>query len=203
VAADIDASFGDIVDNLEFGAMLAYRGEGDRWAVMFDAIYMDLGADDSRTAGPIRIDAEVGMQQTALEADFGRRVTELTTAFVGLRYIDISADVEVARTGPLTNELRSAGGSESWLDPVIGFTTRIPLSDIWSLDLRGDIGGFGVGSDFSWQAIATVRWQASTSIHVIGGYRYIDIDFEDGSGSSLFQYDMALSGPGLGVAFSF
>ena len=33
-------------------------------------------------------------------------------------------------------------------------------------------------------------------------YRYIYTDFEDGSGSDFFKYDMAMHGPALGVVFS-
>jgi len=41
------------------------------------------------------------------------------------------------------------------------------------------------------------------SIRVIGGYRYMNMDYENGSGASLFKYDMSMSGPGLGAAFTF
>jgi len=34
------------------------------------------------------------------------------------------------------------------------------ISDAWSTSLRGDIGGFGVGSDLSAQAVAIVDWHA-------------------------------------------
>lgn len=199
--ADVDIGFSDIWDNLEFGGMLSYLGERGPWAIMADAIYMDLETDKSGTVGPIQIDATAEVQQTALEVDVGYRVTERVLAFAGLRYNDLDSDLTVISTGP--GGTRIAGMSESWVDPVIGAIAEIPLGERWSLGLRGDIGGFGVGSDFAWQALATVRWRATPTIHVIGGYRYIDMDYEDGSGTSLFKYDMAMSGPGLGVAFTF
>jgi hypothetical protein len=40
-------------------------------------------------------------------------------------------------------------------------------------------------------------------LEVVGAYRYIDMDYSTGKGSSYFLYDMAISGPALGVAFSF
>jgi hypothetical protein len=42
VEADIDVSFSDILDNLEAGAMVAYRAERGPWAVIADLIYMGL-----------------------------------------------------------------------------------------------------------------------------------------------------------------
>jgi opacity protein-like surface antigen len=203
VAADVDLSFSDILNNLKMGGMLSYRGENDRWAILGDAIYMNLGARKTTNTGPIQLDTTVGMQQTALEGDAGYRLTERTLLFAGLRYNDISADLSLVRSGPGAGASRAAGASQSWVDPVIGAITEIPLGERWSLGLRGDIGGFGVGSTFAWQAMATVRWQASDNIRVIGGYRYFDMDYEHGSGASLFKYGMAMSGPGLGVAFTF
>jgi hypothetical protein len=201
--ADVDLSFGDILSNLKIGGMLSYRGDGERWSVMADAIYMDLGADKATSAGPVTVDAIVSVKQTALEADVGYRVAERVLAFAGLRYNDINADLSVVRTGPGAGESRGAGGSESWTDPLIGVLGQIPLSARWMLELRGDIGGFGIGSDFAWQAMATARWRASKAIDVIGSYRYFKMSYEKDSGTSPFKYDMAISGPALGVTFRF
>jgi opacity protein-like surface antigen len=203
VEADVDISFGDIWDNLEIGGMVSYRVERGRWAIMGDLIYMDLETDKTGSAGPIRVDATVEVQQTAFEVDVGYRVTERVLAYAGWRYNDLNADLEVIRTGPGPGATRVAGTSETWVDPMIGVIIDIPLADRWTVALRGDVGGFGVGSDFAWQAAAFVSWQATDAIHVIGGYRYIDMDYEDGEGTSLFKYDMAISGPVLGVAFTF
>lgn len=38
---------------------------------------------------------------------------------------------------------------------------------------------------------------------MIFAYRYLDVDYEDGSGSSFFKYDIATSGPGVAVVFTF
>ena len=117
----------------------------------------------------------------------------------GLRYNDISSDVKVS--GPLA--MRKASGSASWVDPLVGMIYTHKFNDTWSMNLRGDIGGFGVGSDFAWQGLASVRWQATPTVGVVGAYRYIDMDYEDGNGNKRFLYDMAISGPALGVVFSF
>jgi hypothetical protein len=58
--------------------------------------------------------------------------------FGGLRYNDLSA--EVAATGPLGNT-ETSEGDESWVDPILGAHYSIPLSDAWSLNLRGDFHG--------------------------------------------------------------
>jgi hypothetical protein len=197
VGADVDMSFGDILDNLEFGFMGAYRATREQFSVTVDAIYMGLGSAGRGPAGYVK--ADVDLDQSALEVDVGYEVMERFTVLAGLRYNDLSVDVEA--TGPLGT--RTASQGESWLDPVIGATYTIPFADNWSFTLRGDIGGFGVGSNFAWQGLGTLRWQTSERVGVIGAYRYIDMDYDTGKGANYFEYDMSLSGPALGVVFTF
>lgn len=198
VVADVDVSFGDILENLQFGFMGAYRGSRGPYSVAFDGIYMDLGATKRGPGGLLK--GDVGLQQYAAELDFGYALSESFELFAGLRYNRLSSDVKTS--GP-QGQLLSASLDESWVDPVIGARYTIPFNDQWSATLRGDIGGFGVGSDFAWQGMATIRWQTSPRLGWLLAYRYIDMDYENGSGAGYFKYDMALTGPGLGVVFTF
>lgn len=201
--ADVDVGFDDILSNLKLGGMLSYRAESDRWVVMADAIYMDLEADKTVGGPLVTVDAAAEVQQIALEADLGYHLTANLVAFVGLRYNDIDAGLSVLRSGPGAGASRGAGENESWVDPLVGLTAKLPLNERWSIGLRGDVGGFGIGSDLAWQAMVSVQWKASDKLEVIGGYRYLDVDYQDGNGASLFKYDVVTSGPGVGVSFRF
>jgi hypothetical protein len=197
VTADVDLSFSDVVDNLESGFQGIYRATKDEWSVTADLVYMGLGATGNGPEGYVR--ADVDMDQVAFEVSGGYEVMERLVVFGALRYNDISMEIDTS--GPLGT--RAASRDEDWIDPVIGAHYTIPFADSWSVTLRGDIGGFGVGSDFAWQALASVRWQASERLGVVGAYRYFDMDYEDGSGADYFKYDMVASGPGIGVVFTF
>jgi hypothetical protein len=197
VTVDVDLSFGDVVDNLETGFQGVYRGTKDKWSVTADLVYMGLGATGNGPEGYVR--ADVDMDQIAFEVAGGYEVMERLVVFGALRYNDISMEIDTS--GPLGT--RSASRDEDWIDPVIGAHYTIPFASQWSFTLRGDIGGFGVGSDFAWQAVGSVRWQASERLGVVAGYRYFDMDYEDGSGADRFVYDMVASGPGMGVIFTF
>jgi hypothetical protein len=50
---------------------------------------------------------------------------------------------------------------------------------------------------------ATLRWQFSPRTALAIAYRYLDMDYEDGEGSNYFKYDVATSGPAMGVVFTF
>lgn len=198
VTADAEMSFSDILDDLEFGFMGTYRASRDRYSITVDAIYMGLGATEKGPGGMLK--ADIDLDQVGLEADFGYAVSEGFTLLGGLRYVSLDADLRV--TGPLGNEL-TASEEQDWVDPVIGAIYAWRLADDWTLNLRGDIGGFGVGSDFAWQGIATLRWQFSPRTALGVAYRHLDMDYEDGKGSNYFKYDMATSGPAMGVIFTF
>jgi len=197
VSADVDVSFADILDNLEMGFMGLYRASRGPLSITLDGLYMGLGGSGRGPTGYVK--ADVDLDQSALEVDVGYEVMERLVVFGGLRYNDLSVDIKT--TGPLGT--RSAGGDEDWIDPVVGAHYTIPFADKWSFTMRGDIGGFGIGSDFAWQGVGTLRWQASERIGVLAAYRYIDMDYDNGETSNYFEYDMAMSGPALGVVFTF
>jgi len=198
VEGDVDMSFGDILDDLEFAFMGAYRAQRDKFSVTVDGIYMALSDDVKDPGGQVK--GEIDVDQVALEVDVGWDLSERLTVFGGLRYNDITSDISLKDS----NDNRVRGnGSEQWVDPVIGAHYTYPFNDQWSATLRGDIGGFGVGSQFVWQGIAQLRWQVKPNIGIVGAYRYIDMDYSTGTGPTYFLYDMAISGPALGVAFAF
>lgn len=198
VEADVDLSFSDILDNLEMGFMGVYRGTRDRFSVTVDTIYMDLGATERARGGTYR--ADIDMEQWALAVAAGYKVAERFELQGGLRYIDLSADVAV--TGPLGNTQR-AGTDESWVDPYVGALYTVPLSETWSLNLYGDVGGFGIGSDLAWQGLINLRWQLSERVGAMAAYRHLAMDYESGRGSNRFLFDMSFSGPALGIVFTF
>ena len=84
---------------------------------------------------------------------------------------------------------------------VDDFWKQLDFADKWKLAGRGDIGGFGVGSDFAWQGLAAVNWQPFKYVSFIGGYRALYQDYEEGSGLDYFRYDVTIHGPVVGLNF--
>jgi hypothetical protein len=64
--------------------------------------------------------------------------------------------------------------------------------------LRTDVGGFGVGSDLTWQTILGVGWGFTESGQLDLGWRFLDVDY-DGN----FAFDAQYSGPMLGLIWTF
>lgn len=89
--------------------------------------------------------------------------------------------------------------SKAWVDPFIGFQGRWDMNDQFYLVGRGDIGGFGVSSELTWNAYAALGAEINERTSVEFGYRYYQVDYERGG----FNYDVATKGPFIGVRMDF
>ena len=72
----------------------------------------------------------------------------------------------------------------------------------------GDVGGFGVGSDFTWGAMGTIGYNfrlfsEKNNARAAVGYRAIYQDYTDGSGDDKFKWDVTYHGPILGLVIEF
>ncbi len=193
VSADLDVSFGDIVDALEGGILLHVEGEADRWGFMCDFLYLAL--EEGVDFGPVGVNAKVS--EAILEAAAMYKINEQLRVLGGVRYVNLEVELDV-QAGPLAGE---TNGQPDWTDVFVGARWEFPLSEKWGIRLRGDIGGFGLGdsSDFSWQFVGLLTYEPSTRFVWGFGYRILDIDYEDGP----FEYDVRTGGVEAGVGYRF
>lgn len=219
LSANIDLSFGDVLDYLNFTAMGRMEAWNGKWGLTFDGIFMNLGADGSfqgrRGVVDFSLDADVrlGMADFALayrliEQRFGDDSHQCLTfePYGGLRYsylreiIDLNVDIAGVGTQGVT-----LGTSEDWVEPFVGGRVVWYLNDKWSLNARGDAGGFGIGSasNLTWQILGGVDYQFTQSIIFNAGYRYVELDYSHGSGSDKLGIDLRAKGPYLGLTILF
>jgi hypothetical protein len=192
VSADVDVGFDKIWNNLEFGFMGSARLGYDRWGLTTEVIYMGLqGSKNGVTAE---------MDQWVIEPSLSYRVCKYCEVLAGVRYNNLSGEIRGRGVLPTP---RIPTGTQDWWDPIIGANLGLPLGKGFSFNVRGDIGGFGAGSDFTWQAFPYFGWQFAKWGSVQAGYRWVYMDYETGGGASRFKYDMLIQGPQLGVTFHF
>jgi len=188
--------FEDIFDNLESIFTLHFEGvHRSNWGFLLDVSYLDVSA--SKTAGPLAL--SIDFTSTLAEAGGYYRVKNGphdVDFLAGVRYTKLEPDI-IFTTPPLPPFSRT----EDWIDPMIGLRYFYHFNDKWLLALRGDIGGFGVGSDFTWNALGVIQWQPWKYAAILAGYRVLDQDYDDGSGPDRFKYDMRLYGPVLAINF--
>lgn len=186
--ADVDVSFSEILESLEMGGMGSVRAARGRWAFTTEVIYMGLGGSE----GPVSVDVD----QWLVEPSASFRVSDRFESIVGVRYNNMSTEIR----GPFG---RNPSSTIDWWDPFLGGRLTLPMGEAWTFNLRADIGGFGVGSDFAWQLYPYASWQFGERSSMQIGYRVISVDYDEGSGPTEFLYDVVTQGPQLGATFRF
>jgi hypothetical protein len=186
--ADLNVGFDEILDHLEFGAMGFGRIGRDRWSFTAEVVYMGLGASKDLVSADF--------DQWVVEPRLAYRVSPRLEPLAGVRYNNLSGEIR----GPFG---RNPSESQDWLDPIVGATVSVPVGRNLSLALRGDVGGFGIGSDLTWQAYPHLDWSFMPTASLQTGYRWLDVDYETGSGADTFRYDVLTQGPQMGVTVRF
>lgn len=199
--AEIDATFKDIFDNMDWWPppiMLAGEIRYDRAAFVTDFIY--LGQESSGSApGPQSL--PIGADADALVWTFGGsyRVVQAQRGSIDLRAGARlwSMDTTLTLSGP--RERRQRSGSQTWVDPLIGIGGRAILGGGFALRAQADVGGFGVGAKVDWQVLGLVQYQVRNWIALEAGYRYLAVNYDKNG----FLFDGSLRGPIVGASFRF
>lgn len=197
---EVDADPEDILENLDFAAMLYFEASNADWAITFDLLYMKLGKSG---VVPIDRSAEIGLKQLGLTITGLYRVNPWLEAGIGGRINSINQNAKIAPgQGPFQGV--DVSDTKTWFDPIFAARASTKIKDgDWKLALSGDIGGFGMGSDLTWQVRPTVGYQFTNVFAMDLSYRWLGIDYKTGAGPNRFLYDMVISGPELGFLFSF
>jgi len=196
IDGDIDIDPSTVFDTLDGAFLATYAVEKGNWGALFDLIYMDLSEDV--TGNRIPLTGEIGMKQLIFGANAAYRLNDRLQVLFGGRYVDLSTKFSLNLPDPARFKL-----DQSWFDPTIGLRFAGSINDRWSYGALGDIGGFGVGSDLTWQLTGSFSYRMTNRSLFTFGYRYIDFDYEDGKGRDAFKFDVAEHGPALGFRFDF
>jgi hypothetical protein len=218
--ADVDASFNDLLDEMNFGFMVAYEARKGHWGLWGNTIYSNLGNSDvDGPAGLLEIDPSVtafwqelggfyrlGTWDLADSSD--KKMPSLTVdTFLGARYTYLDTKIDFKFEGPFRSSSKNVDEDKSWVEPLVGVRTIWDFYERWTLTLAGDIGGVAFGSDFAWSASGLIGYQFSLfgedNARVFAGYRTLSQDYTDGSGNDKFEWDVTLHGPILGLGFRF
>ncbi|CAN5798576.1 hypothetical protein BH11VER1_BH11VER1_34130 [soil metagenome] len=100
----------------------------------------------------------------------------------------------------ITDNIPEEGSaSQGWIDPIVGFRARYNISDRFYGLVRADVGGFGVGSELTWQVYAALGYQVGKKTTMELGYRNLYVDYTNGN----FVFDVNTSGLQLALTRHF
>jgi opacity protein-like surface antigen len=195
--AEIDASFGDIIENTDVAFMLVGEARYGRWGVVADLAYLSVGADGT-TPGPlfsgVEADADTFFGTLGVTYRLINQDNRWLDLVAGGRFWSIDNDVTF-KAGRLPE--RRTGVSESWIDPVVGLRGSIDLGSGFVAAAYADIGTGA--SDLTWQIYGGLGYRFNDHVLAQVGYRYLSVDYEDNG----FVWDVAMSGPIVGLSIRF
>lgn len=189
----VSQSFSDVLSDLKAAAFVSGTARRDRYVWQADASYASVS---SHAQLPLGLQARAKVQQSSLTLTGGYQwqptPQDSIDTMVGVRGWHLRSSLQVA---PLLSERMS----KSFVDPIVALRWRHQWSDRWSTLLYADAGGFGVGSESTWQVLATVNYQLRDTVYLSAGYRQLNVDYRSGHQ----RLDVRLGGPVLGATFRF
>ena len=173
----IEISAKDILEALDFAFFASGEIRRDKFGLLFDMAYTRLSTD-ADVEEPISASASVKnviyFATAAASWRFYENDRRFAAAYGGFRAMGTEVDFDF-NVGPVN---RSPSVSVNWVDPIIGLRGQVPLSERWTLSGLADVGGFGVGSELTWEAYAGANYAFNDRFSGVLGYRYMSIDYE-------------------------
>ena len=196
--ATLDVPFSDIFDNLEAAFIVHFEGmHRSNWGFLVDVNYIEV-SNDVDLPTPFDASVDIDFKSTIAEFSGLYRIKKDQHNFdiiAGGRYVRLQNTVTTSRGPDLVD------ADVDWVDPLAGLRWSFHFAEQWTLVARGDVGGFGVGSDFAAQGLALIDWQPFKYVSFLAGYRALYMDYSDGSGRDAFNFDATIHGPVLGINF--
>lgn len=201
----VDASLSDVLQNLDGAVMGTFTASNDNWLFLADLVLARLSQKEKvGLLGRSKLNAELSevVATGAVGYWLPLGIRNLDVAVTGgVRYVNLSTDVTLR---PVRLAKRSASGTESWVDPTVGFAAHWAIDEKWFVNAMADVGGFGLGSELSSNGYLGVGYMWTPSVSTALGYRYLYEDYKnDGSNGKSFRYDTTTHGPTLSLAWHF
>jgi hypothetical protein len=205
IKSDVDVPVQDVLKDLSFGAMMLVDVRKDRFGIAVNGLFARVSPDSD--VNGIKIDVtsdtvQLGVAPYYRVVDWqygvsssGQPLRLFVAPEAGFRFTYLRTELDL-HPGPTVD------GSESWVDPLIGSGIGLDLSDHWTLVGEANVGGFGVGSDFAWNAQAFLGYKTTlfgrpTTFAI--GYRALYQDYHQHD----FEWDATMHGPVIGAAVRF
>ena len=198
--AHVDASFSDVLEDLDIGVMGFAEARYERFGVFTDLNYVKLSTSSDTPFGVLASSADFTTHSLMWTAAGEYRLLDQPDAsldaFAGFRLFSIENELNFNPPGLLGG--LDLSQTETWADPIVGLKGNVALSPQFYLTSWAMIGG-GASSDIVWDLMGGGGYWFTESFSVFLGYRAAGVDYENDG----FVYDVVQHGPILGAVFRF
>ena len=219
--ANVDASFSDILKNLNGALFLSLEVRKGRFGLLSDSMLAQLEDDGESERGRVKVNATMNQYIQNLAGTYRLGTWQLTEfeqagplavtvdPYAGIRYTYLDTELKGKLDLPDlgVSGRRTTSQSEDWVDPIVGLRTTWSLGEHWSAVVGGDVGGVNTSDQYSAEAWGLVGYRfglfGENNANVFGGYRVLHQKYETGSGRSEFDWDVTMHGPIAGLKITF
>ncbi|MDW9368846.1 hypothetical protein GOB34_14340 [Sinorhizobium meliloti] len=195
---EIDASFSDVFDHLDFGAMVIGEARYDRYSIFTDVMYTKISGERGTPLGILASDVEVTTETFAGLLGVGYALIDNSSGRLdvvgGARVW--SVDTEISLSGGILGG-RSRSDGATWVDAVGGLRATYLITPQIYLTGWGLVGAGG--ADIDWDVAATIGYRFTDRVSAVAGYRALGVDYSNDG----FVFDAVQQGPILGLVVRF
>ena len=203
-----DATFSELVDDLDVAGMLHFEGRHGKLGFFTDAIFISLSDEQTRSADPplpggTQTESELEMGIYEAGGFYRPSGKEFGFDFLyGLRFLDFDQDISVTIPPPVSAST-SLEASSLYTDGIVGARYSMPMGKRWYFVIRGDVGAGD--ANLEWNGVVTFGFKCDQKGKYIvnGGYRYFKVDLDDEDNGVDVESDLTLQGPYIGFTFKF
>jgi hypothetical protein len=197
--ASVHASFSDIFDYVNIGAMGVLEPRYKRVLMPVDFMWMKLSDNKALPVNVVATSIKAQMTETMLTPKIGYRIADgkrvKVDALFGFRYWHLTTDFTL-------QPVQLRGGvsqSASWADAVAGGRIQAALSRKAFVLVAGDAGG--ADSRLDYQIEGALGYNIGRKVALLVGYRYLHVNYRP-NGNAQFVYDVYMPGLVLGATFN-
>lgn len=187
-------SFSDAVKYLKMAAAVAGKFKYDRVSFVYDISYINLkGFGTELPEGRGIVSSNWTVKQTLYDLFLSylfpsKNKNVMVDVYLGTRIWALETEAtlmvnDTVLTGTdgyteVVQQQKQTGFSNTWVDPVLGVNSEFRLGQQWFAYLKGDIGGFSVNSQMTWQMTGGFAYLISPNWPVTFGFKYVGVNYD-------------------------
>ena len=195
----VSISAGDLLKHLDIVLPLRWTACKPAQSYYVDLLYLRVSNAMTCQDTPSET-VQAQLKELILETAYGIRLNcsdvQRINALIGVRFWDLSSELDYTWD---VNPSAQFSGSKDWVDPIIGVDDYLLLNRRLVFAAQADIGGFGVGSHFSWQLYGGLKYTFSHAFMMGLEYRALYVDYTEGG----FTFDTTTEGPVITFDFTY
>ncbi|MGD0445880.1 MAG: hypothetical protein ABSA39_18255 [Edaphobacter sp.] len=171
----------DILSHFRFGLAGITEFRRNHLVAPVDFMWVRLGEDKALPFPNVGAQsADIKMAELILTPEIGYRLINhekyKIDAVTGFRYWHLAQSADFS---PQTIDNFSI--SQNWVAPLVGARVQTALSPKVALNVFGDVGGWGAGSQLEYQVVGLLGYRLNPKWLLQVGYRYLDVNYRSGS----------------------